>query len=210
MIHAARMLPGKVVDTAGQLTPKLVAAVKAAGYQGIVRYVPHVGAAGKGDITASEAATICAGTGLGLLLVQHVRLPNWNPINCSGHNDGMAAASRAFGIGYPHGAHLFVDLEGIAGPGAATTVYAEAWAQAVVDAGYRAGAYVGYAVPLTAVELYNLHNITSYWCDAGPRQVATRGFSMKQHSEVTIGGMLFDPDDVFADGKGETPAWMMG
>ena len=210
MTHVERMKPGKVVDTAGQLTSKHVAAVKAAGHLGVVRYVPHVGAAGRGDITACEAATICQGTGLGLLLVQHVRLPNWQPTNCSGHDDGMAAASRALGIGYPLGAHLFVDLEGIAGPGVATSVYTEAWAQAVVDAGYLAGAYVGYGVPLNADQFYALKHVTSYWCDAGPRHVAVRGFAMKQHPEVTIGGMLFDPNDVFADGKGETPAWMMG
>jgi hypothetical protein len=49
----------------------------------------------------------------------------------------------------------------------------------------------------------------SYWSDAGPRSVATRGFAMKQLSpEVTIDGVGFDPDTLRADALGDTPFWM--
>jgi hypothetical protein len=204
-----RIRPGKIVDTSGVMTPKLVSTVKSAGFGGVVRYVPHVGAAGQHDITAQEAGIILGG-GLGLLLVQHVRLTNWNPADCSGHDDGMAAASRAYGCGYLPGAHIFCDLEGMAGGAAAAQDYANSWADAVVAAGFLAGCYVGYQVPLSPQQLYQLHRMTSYWSDAATRQVAGRGFSMKQHFPITLGGLQFDPNDVAVDHRGETPAWVIG
>ena len=208
-MKTARIPPGLIVDTSAKVGPSVAAAVKAKGYLGIVRYVPHVGAAGKADITASETETIL-GTGLGLLLVQHVRVSPWDPAKYSGHDDGMAAASRALGIDYPLAAHIFCDLEGPAAGGDCRVHaidYANDWADAVVAAGYRAGCYVGYGLPLSPQELYLLHRMTSYWSDAGTRQVAVRGFAMKQKPQITIAGVPFDPDVVSLDHKGETPFW---
>ncbi len=203
-MQALRMVPGLVLDTNSVLTDALLDHPAMSAYGGFFRYVPHVGAAGAGDITAAEVERIMRRK-KGLGLVQHVRVPPWNPARFSGHDDAMAAVSRAYAVGYPKGAHIFADLEGIEGTG--TKTWANDWADAIVSEGYRAGTYVGYSVPLTPEELYKLHRMTSYWSDAGTRQVAVRGFALKQKAQIFIGGVAFDPDIVTVDHKGETPFW---
>ncbi|HXK18148.1 MAG TPA: glycoside hydrolase domain-containing protein [Polyangiaceae bacterium] len=193
------------MDTAAKLTSAMIEQVKKRGYSCLIRYVPHVGSIGAHDIDVAELNEILD-SGLALMLVQHVRVPGWVPSN--GGFDGERAAEWAKRCGYAQGAHIFVDLEGIAGTRAVTREYAEDWARCVKAAGYAAGAYVGYAVPLNAADLYALRGINSYWSDLGPRQVETRGFAMKQHTQIVIGGLPFDPDTIQLDAKGETPIWM--
>jgi hypothetical protein len=201
--------PGEIVDTDVRLTPLVLTAIRAAGFGGVARYVPHLGNAGTNDINAAELEAILA-SGLGLLLVQHVRSPPWDPRQYSGGADAQVAVQFAKQAGYRPGAHIFLDLEGIVpGTGPATKVFAEAWAAVVVGAQYSAGCYVGYDVPLDAQELYDLHSINSYWSDVGPRQVAVRGFALKQQAAIQIAGIQFDPDTVRPDSKGETPSWMV-
>jgi hypothetical protein len=203
-----RAPPCKIVDTASRLDPALLQAVSAAGYAGVARYVPLPGLPGTKDIHQEEVDAIME-TGLGLLLVQHVRFPHWDPRDHSGADDAQVAVNFAKQAGYLPGAHIFIDLEGIVpGTGKATKAFTEAWAATVARAGYRAGCYVGFDVPLSAQELFDLHIIDSYWSDADPRQVAVRGFSIKQGSQITIAETAFDPDDVQPDQKGETPVWM--
>lgn len=199
---------GSALDTAAKLTPEIIARVKATRSPDcLIRYVPHVGSPGSHDIDATELKAITK-AGLALMLVQHVRLPGWNPDHCSGFGDGNMAAQRALAAGYALGAHIFVDLEGISGTGLGTKVYAEDWARGVTSAGYLAGCYVGYSVPLDAQGLYLLHGISSYWSDMGPRAVAHRGFAMKQHATILVDGIPFDPSTITPDAKGETPMWM--
>jgi hypothetical protein len=198
----------RIVDTSAKLTAGIVGPLVDAGYQGVVRYVHLPGVQGTWDIDPVELKALLDG-GLGLMLVQHVRYPGWDPAKCSGAEDAGTAIASAKAAGYLAGAHIFVDLEGISGTGDATTQYATDWAAAVVAAGYKAGCYVGYSVPLTPAQLYALENINSYWSDAGPRSVATRGFAIKQHAEIHLGGIPFDPDDVAPDVLGDTPVWMI-
>jgi hypothetical protein len=198
-----------VVDTDAKLTPAVIAQVAAKGYAGVVRYVPLPGVKADNDIDAGELQAIVDG-GLAAMLVQHVRYPGWNPAMCSGQGDALAAIETAKTAGYLPGGHIFLDLEGIDGSAADTKVFAEQWGATIVQAGYCAGCYVGYGVPLNAVQLYNLHDFHSYWSDAGPRQVATRGFAMKQKGPaVTIGGIRFDPDTMQPDRLGDMPFWMI-
>ncbi len=68
---------------------------------------------------------------------------------------------------------------------------------------------MGFDVPLSPLELYDLHKVNSYWSDPGPRAVATRGFAVKQGLEIQIGGKAFDPNVVAPDDLGDTPAWMI-
>ena len=199
----------QIVDTAAKLTEVVIAQVAGAGYRGIARYVPLPGNSAKADIDAVELRAILD-AGLALLLVQHVRRPGWNPGKCSGENDALAGIKAAREAGYLEGAHIFIDLEGVEGSAVATRAFAEEWAATVVQAGYRAGCYVGYGVPLSASQLYDLHSIDSYWSDAGPRTVATRGFAIKQRQPgIRIGGVGFDVDVVQPDRLGDTPSWMI-
>ncbi len=201
--------PCDLVDTSRKLTSDVIGQVAAAGYACIVRYLPLPGVGADGDIDSAELRAILDG-GLAAMLVQHVRFPGWDPQTCSGKGDALAAIERAAAAGYACGGHIYLDLEGIRGTASATKRFAEEWAAAVVDAGYCAGCYVGYAVPLNAVQLYNLHDFHSYWSDAGTRHVATRGFAIKQKQpEVTIGGVAFDADTLRADLLGDTPCWMI-
>ena len=65
--------------------------------------------------------------------------------------------------------------------------------------------YHGYAVPLSASDLYDLPGFDCYWSDAGKRPVATRGNAVVQGAEVTISGVKFDLDTVAADALGGLP-----
>jgi len=201
--------PGKLVDTNIRLNPVVLSAVKAQGYTGVIRYVPLPGLDDTNDIHPDELDAIME-SGLGLMLVQHVRFPHWDPRDHSGAADAQTAAQFASQVGYLPGAHIFIDLEGIVpGTGGATKAFAGAWAKTIAAAGYNAGCYVGFDVPLTPQELYDLEVINSYWSDAGLRAVAVRGFALKQESEIAIAGVSFDPDTLTRDLKGETPFWMI-
>jgi hypothetical protein len=120
------------------------------------------------------------------------------------------ALQYAEAAGYLPNAHIFLDLEGILVGATANSVitFANDWATTIVAAGYSAGCYVGYDVPLSAQQLYDLPNFNSYGSDAGPRAVATRGLAMKQQAQIQMGGENFDPDVVKADLLGDTPLWI--
>lgn len=196
--------PGPWVDTSFPLTQHVCDALKAAGKVGVVRYVPLPGNSSHGDITAAELVAIC-GAGLECLLVQHVRLPGWDPGKHDGAGDGSMAGLVAYEAGYPDGAHVFLDLEGIHGSPFDTTGFAVDWQHRVMGNNLNAGLYVGYAVPLHPADLYELPGFDCYWSDAGPRHVATRGFAIKQGPEVTIAGVKFDTNTVAADLLGGLP-----
>lgn len=204
-MKAERMQPCKIVDTSAALLLDNIRKVKEAGYAGIVRYVPHTGLAGRRDITAEELGLI-VDEGLGALLVQHCRV-KWDPGKHDPEDDATAAVSRAFGVGYALTSHIYVDLEDIVGTKQATIDYTNRWCTTVKQCGYSAGIYVGFGIPLTAQELWAIHDANTYWSDAGPRRVAVRGFAIKQGAQFSIGGVPFDPDMVFYDQKGETPLW---
>jgi len=203
-VIAGTATPGAWVDTSWKLTPSVLSALKQAGKVGVMRYVPLPGNASAGDISGGEMADILVAD-LELLLVQHVRRPPWLPQAYSGLLDGQAAADSARAVGYPPGAHVFLDLEGAAGQPSDAEKWTNDWAAAVKCEGYLAGLYVGYSALLSPLELYALPDFDCYWSDAGPRQVATRGFAIKQGAEVTIGGVTFDLDEVRQDLLGGLP-----
>ncbi|MGH6877090.1 MAG: glycoside hydrolase domain-containing protein, partial [Rhizomicrobium sp.] len=156
-------------DTDTKLTAASAKALRASIYNGnpiefAVRYVSIEGESGS-DITAEEVDIILSAN-LALLLVQHVRNPNWSPSAAQGTKDGIQAAKNAATVGYAKGCHLVVDLEGIL-PGTAASVviaYINSWASAIIAAGYRAMVYVGYNTMLTPTQLYeNLPNVHAYW-----------------------------------------------
>jgi hypothetical protein len=75
----------------------------------------------------------------------------------------------------------------------------------MIGAGYRAGLYHGYSVPLGALDIFDLPGFDCYWSDAGNRPVTTRGNAITQGPEVTIAGVKFDLDVVASDLQGGLP-----
>lgn len=203
-MNAVSAKPGLWADTSWMISPHVAATLVQAGYLGVMRYVPLPANDSVADISGTEVGCILD-AGLQLLLVQHVRRPPWLPSGHSGDLDGSCAATHAQMVAYPAGCHLYLDLEGAAGSPPDVASFCNDWATAVRRAGYRAGLYVGYSAILSPTELYALPEFNTYWSDAGPRQVAGRGFAIKQGASVTIAGVEFDRDNVTPDGRGELP-----
>lgn len=206
MIVARPAVPGRYVDTAAPCSDPVLASLAAAGYLGVGRYVPLPGVSGRADISPGELERI-TGHGLACWLVQHVRYPGWDPGAHNGAADADAACLAAKAAGYPQGAHLYLDLEGIKGTRPATLAFADAWQTLVIAHGFRAGLYVGYDVPLSPDDLYALRGFDTYFSDAGHRKVSTRGCALVQAPEVVIAGVRFDPDHVAADLLGDLPCF---
>jgi Domain of unknown function (DUF1906) len=199
--------PGNWVDTDVKCNDAALESLVNAGIAGVYRYLPLPRNGLGSDLASPELDLICS-MGLELGAVQHVRMPGWNPADHSGHEDAVVATAYAALAGLAKGTHIFLDLEGLSSRATsiATKGFAEDWAHTVLGAGYLAGLYVGYDLPLDAEALYLLHGITSYWSDAGNRAVLTRGFSLKQHAgDVTLGGVAFDRDTLQADRLGDVP-----
>lgn len=168
----------------------------------IFRYV-SLGSPSPGDITPQERDAILS-SGLYLLLVQHVQFPGWTATVSNGQAHGEAAAGHAESVGYPPGAHLALDMEGLGNNGFTVADSIAAWCKPVIDAGFLPLLYVGYACGLTPKALYDLPDVHRYWKDAGPRSVDTRGFCCIQYPEVTVAGIRIDPDKHQADHLGGT------
>lgn len=206
---AALAREGNWVDTNTILTVRTLDALRAAGKLGVARYVPLPGNNPAGDISAEELERVL-GEGLQLALVQHVRAGDprthlWDPGQHSGEDDARTACAAAKAAGYPEGAHVFLDLEAVSGTTVATVGFCLEWSRITLAEGFLAGLYVGYSVPLSPEDLYDLQGFNSYWSDAGRRQVATRGCAIVQGAEVVIGGVKFDVDPVAADKLGGLP-----
>lgn len=203
--------PGQWADTEWRITPHVAESLVKAGYVGVMRYVslpdpndPTKLESKAFDVTGVEVGCILD-AGLQLILVQHVRNPQWMPKAHDGRLDASAAAMHADSVGYPAGAHLFADWEGAAGTPDESTRYLEDWGRTARAGGFLGGLYVGYSTILSPDELYSLPDFTSYWSDRGPRIVSVRGFSIKQGGAVTVAGVEFDVDTVTADRKGDLP-----
>jgi hypothetical protein len=205
---AAPATPGLWVDSNTVLTSSVCAALVQAGKLGVARYVPFAGLSRLGCISAEELEVITAAS-LQCVLVSHVRgTPagnfHWHPSAFDGAVDAAAAIGTANFAGYPHGAHIFLDLEGISDGPAQTAAYAQDWQRAVIASGYKAGLYYGFDCPLDANAKYLLPG-DCYWSAPGQGTVATRGVAIRQGTIVTIGGVQFDEDTVAPDLLGGLP-----
>jgi hypothetical protein len=193
------------IDTITPFSPQLAASFKAAGYQFIVRYL--------GAIDVRERDAIL-GAGLGLLVVGYSRRAGWEPSAAIGEADGQAAVQHAGKAELMAGMSIYCDMEGPAGSTTAADCigYVNAWAKPVIDAGYRAGIYVGYGIPLTPRQLYQDLIVTGYWHSVSRVQdVAVRGYQMIQQppgNRLEL-GIKVDVDQIDADRNGDTPYWMV-
>ena len=164
------------------------------------RYV-FFGLALPGDIDAPEAGYV-QDAGLVLLLVQHPRNRGWMASAARGAEDGKWAGLNAHKAGYEPGAYIALDLEGLGNAGQVVADHAEAWAQEVLAAGFKAACYVGYDCGLSPAQLYALHGIDRYWSDAGNRHVDVRGVCCVQGLQTQLAGVTVDPDQHFPDKLG--------
>lgn len=181
------------------------------GYRFAVRYVPRE-TAHANDITSDEMQALL-NAGLGVMLVQHVESDtSWMPTDDKGRRYGATAAAIAKAVGYPKGATLWLDLEGVSLMATVDVVarYANLWFDAVNAAGYFPGIYVGWHAGLTADQLYRRLKFVRYWgaynLNADQRP-ATRGVCMQQSPGRAPEGVPFpvDVDTVTGDKLGGLP-----
>lgn len=190
----------------------------AAGFRFAVRYVRRE-QRHDFDITAGELAGLLE-AGLGVMLVQHVAPPAWMPYAGLGHVYGTRAAEEAQLVGYPAGAVLWCDLEGVSARAEASDVigYCNSWWRAVESAGYDPGLYVGDGPGLTGRELYHRLRFARYWAAYNlnrDQYPVVRGVQMQQRPypgvDARVPGVPFqyDVDTIMRDARDSTPALLL-
>lgn len=204
----------KGFDANSKIGPKTAKKFYEAGYRFAVRYVRRT-TVHEYDISTGECAAILDG-GLGLMLVQHVAAEGWVPSGPVGTKYGTTAAEEAAKVGYPLGATLWCDLEGVkpGTPAQQVIEYCNNWWAEVGKVGYTPGLYVGFGVILNATQLYRNLQFTGYWgaYNVNDDQVPiVRGWQLKQYAarkEDLIPGFTnqnLDVDRIKVDGRGGTP-----
>lgn len=198
-----------LIDTTAILTDADCRNLKAAGIDGVIRYLP--------ELTLEEIGRAFA-AGLGVCLVAHVRVPGWTPTKEMGGADGLRIAQRARDLGIPAGATLWCDLEGMAGSKDATVDYANAWWTSVHAFHFEAGGYIGAGIPLDERELYTRLLFSQYWrSNSDVPHVRTRGYRLIQltasqedlkRGYSMVGGVMADRDVAQYDHKGGCPTWI--
>lgn len=188
--------------------------MRQAGFKFAIRYVPRVNWRAT-DITRDEIANLIGG-GLGVMLVQHFPGEQWHPMESLGTAWGGAAANFADKAGYPKGAVLWCDLEGVAGEVSASVIikYVNKWYDAVRLAGHEPGLYLGYGNGLTAEQVYWKTKFRRYWAAYNlnrDQYPAIRGVQMHQKPypppASRVQGITFeyDVDVIQADKLGSSP-----
>jgi hypothetical protein len=197
-------------DSDTKLGAQQAARLKSLGLRFVVRYLSLGANESGGDLDKPEVADILD-AGLGLMAVQHVRLPGWTPSAALGIEDGSHAAHNAVSAGLPAGVTLWVDLEGINGTVGDTVAYANAWNDAVKGAGYDTGVYVGGGVPLDEMQLFALLHTHRYWRSFSQvPNVGKRGYCMIQlYPTTNLGGVSVDLDIIQKDYLGGLPRWLV-
>ena len=195
---------GLGVDTNSRVSPYVARVLRAAGKVWIGRYLPLPNNSAVNDLSAYELETLTA-EGLAVSVVQHVRSGHWNPAEHSGRGDAVTAVNHALSVGFPLGAHLYLDLESMSGTAEDAILFANEWAATVKEGGYRAGLYHGFDVVLNSSQLFHDLIFDSYWAAPGPWAVAVRGSAIKQGLTLTIAGLDFDVDEIKRDALGDLP-----
>lgn len=180
------------------------------GYSFCIRYLSLGNGQQSGDLSYNEACNIL-NAGLALSAVQHVRNAGWNPSASLGNTYGENAASNASSIGLLSGMNIWCDLEGVASGTPAQNVidYCNAWYNAVYDAGFIPGIYVGANCILNGNQLYDL-KFQHYWKSlSNVPSVPQRGYQLIQSLEQSlIDGLSIDNDLTQNDEKGDSMLWL--
>jgi hypothetical protein len=144
------------------------------------------------------------------------------PVTLAGRYSGPEAVASCVKLGLPKGCTVWLDLEGQASyvmPPAELIAKINAWAKAMIAAGYQPGLYIGSPQPLTAAELYQLA-VVRYW--KAPSRVVDRngvihdgpkcGFCMYQlwdSRKWRRTGVFVDVDFIQKDFQGRLPSWVV-
>jgi hypothetical protein len=135
-----------------------------------------------------------------MVLVEHVPRPGWQT---GGFAGGTAAGQRdvaaAKRLGYPVGAHLCFDLEGLGDQGTSVEDYVSGRCHVVRGEGFLPASYEGYDDGLTMalrLALSGPDGIDVWWSDYGPRTPPPGiGFVWTQHPQQMFNGVEIDPDE---------------
>jgi hypothetical protein len=213
-------LPGQVegvtpsvpgFDTDTTISATVAQQFYAQGYRFCLRYlslgVPQL----SGDLSQQEAADILS-SGLALMPVQHVRNYPWSPNQILGQQDGQNAAANAQSVGFPSGVNVWCDLEDVVSTAQPQEVAAhcQAWYQAVQEAGYVPGLYVGANPLLTGQQLYEDLSFQHYWRSASDvPPIPNRGYQLQQlFPSISINGVGIDVDVAQNDKLGGQAQWL--
>ena len=181
------------------------------GYRFCIRYVSR-GQESNTDLTTDEATDILNAC-LALMPVQHVRASGWMPSESLGTQDGTAAASNAGDVGFPAGVNVWLDLEGVSNSATAQVVidYCNAWFDAVAQADYVPGIYVGSSAILTSEQLFSNLSFQHYWrSQSNVPNVEQRGYQLLQlYPSVTVNGIGIDIDVTQNDYMGGQVQWLL-
>lgn len=199
------------------VTPDLALAFAQHGYKFAVRYVRR-SQKHDYDLTVGEIVTLLA-SGLGVMVVQHVAADGWVPSGRLGTSYGQVAAGEAHALGLPVGTHVWCDLEGVmpGTPAGEVIDFCNRWYDAVADAGYRPGLYVGWSAILTPIQLYRNLKFRSYWAAYNldrDQEPITRGVQMRQFGARPLDrppgvAIDFDVNVIRADRMGGSPTLLL-
>jgi len=180
------------------------------GYQFCLRYLSLGSRQGRGDLSTTEALDIL-NAGLALMPVQHVANSGWVPSASLGQTNGSNAAANASAVGFPRGVNVWCDLEGIAHGTPAQPVidYCNAWYDAVANAGFVPGLYVGANAILSGLQLYHL-KFQHYWqSESRVPALPHRGYQMVQSAmDGQVNGIYIDQDVTQTDSKAGQALWL--
>lgn len=181
-------------------TPAQAAALKARGVSALVGYL--------GVITPARVAMVLDA---GMAFIPVTLAGEYD----DGPNDELAQLKA---LGIPSGATVFLDLEGMKAFKSDPVQLAakiDAWAMAILAAGYIPGLYVGVPQPFTSQELWSL-KVQRYWRGQGSvrdrkndlAEPSGCGWCMTQmFPSVTWGNVLVDANMVGQDYRGRVPTW---
>lgn len=139
------------------------------------------------------------------------------PVTYADKFDPPSVVAELAALELAKGTTTWLDVEGISSMDPiALQLKINAWAAAVISAGFEPGMYVGPGCPLTSLELYRL-KVVRYWhCGAkiidrnGQIAEPACGWCMYQlFPSVTWGGIWSDVDVVQQDFRGRLPTWTM-
>lgn len=180
------------------------------GYRFCIRYL-SLGTESDSDLTSGEAAGILQ-AGLALMPVQHVRTSGWSPTESLGQQDGQQAVANAQQVGFPTGVNIWCDLEGVNTAAVASDVlaYCNAWYDAVQNAGFIPGLYVGSSAILNGQQLYSLP-FQHYWQSQSiVPELPARGYQLIQlYPTLTLNGISVDVDVTQNDHAGGQAQWLV-
>jgi hypothetical protein len=209
-VFAARAPSCAAVDTGYSLLGRknVRAELRRLKYLAVGRYVPFAGLHDPSQITRAELDEILA-DGLASWWIMRVRLPFWKPREHNPEADAIAAVNAAKGAGYAPGTVGYIDAEGMSvdTTSAEAHTYNSRAAHVIVSEGFQGGLYDGFSEPESPIELYETHEVTTYWSDAAHRVIPVRGVAVQQLPQLNILGFPFDPNLVRPDREGETPMW---